>query len=52
MTAPGFSGIMTVPKIRCFQTRTFPSGSLKSMKWMDYVDCVSDRQEQQNNARQ
>ena len=49
---PGLSGIITVPNTRCFQTRTSPGGNLNYMKWKDYVDYVSDRQEHQNNARQ
>jgi len=50
--APGLSDIKTVPKTRCFQSKSLAGGSLKSMKWKDYVDYISDRQEQQNNTRQ
>jgi hypothetical protein len=50
--APSLSGLITVPKTRCFQTQILPVGSLKSVKWKDYVDYIIDREEQQNKALQ
>ena len=49
--APTLSGLITAPKTR-FQTQSLPGGSLKSMKWKDFIANISDREEQQNNPRQ
>jgi hypothetical protein len=49
--APSLSGLITAPKTR-FQTQSLPSRSLKSMKWKECMAYISDKEEQQSNARQ
>ena len=40
------------PKDSLFPKWEFSRSKFKSMKWKDYLDYISGRQEQENNARQ